>query len=208
MQINLQGIIPDDVITHLSDTNFQTKYQINTRLRMAHFISQMMEESAKFTRLSENMNYSAERLMQVFPHSFKDINTANAYAHNQEKIANLVYSNRLGNGDEASGEGWMYRGSGFLECTGKYNFQKESEKLGVDFVANPDLLRTPQYALLSAADFWCSNGINKIADLGSSTDAMTQVTGKVNGPAHLGLPQREINFNQVYPLILDSQPSA
>jgi len=195
----LQPIIPAEVYQHLSDSVIQVNYEINTRLRMAHFIAQTMEESQNYTHLSENLNYSAQGLLHTFPTHFTAAE-ADIYQHHPDKIANRAYANRLGNGDENSGEGWKYRGSGHIMITGKGNFFKESNKLKVDFVANPDLLRTQQYALISAGDFWYSNGINKIADGGTSVQTITLVSKKING-GNIGLQQRIDNFNKVYPLI-------
>lgn len=196
----LSSIIPAEVLQHISDPVILGSYQINTRLRMSHFISQTMEESENYTRLSENLNYSAQGLLKTFPRYFHDVNTANQYAHQPEKIANYVYSGRMGNGSVESGDGWKYRGSGYLEITGRNNIKIESDKLGIDFIANPDLLRTPKYALLSAGYFWYANGLNKIADGGTSNEVITSVTKKINGGVN-GLAQREANFQKVYPLI-------
>lgn len=195
----LQSIIPDEVYQHLLDSIIQNTYEINTRLRMSHFVAQTMEESENYTRLSENLNYSADGLLKIFPSHFTQ-SDAQLYQHHPDKIANRAYGNRMGNGDEASGDGWKYRGSGYIMTTGKNNFTLESNKLKVDFVNNPDLLRTHQYALMSAGDFWYSNGINKIADLGTSTDTITLITKKINNGIN-GLQQRISNFQKVYALI-------
>lgn len=201
MQIKLKGIIPDEVIANLLLPEIQTTYQINTRLRMAHFVSQMMHESGNFKAIQENLNYSADRLLVVFPKYFKTLEEAKKYERNPQKIASRTYASRYGNGDELSGDGYKYRGGGYLQTTFRENYKKAGTNLGVDFEKNPDLLRTPKYALLSAAYFWHSNGLNKLADGGATTENITIVRKKVNG-GDKGLSDVIAKFNQVYPLIV------
>ena len=140
------------------------KYNIDTPKRQAAFIGQCMHESGGFKLLSENLNYSAKALMATWPSRFPTEEMANQYARTPEKIANKVYGGRMGNADESSGEGWKYRGRGIKQLTGKENYQRCSDALGVDLVENPDLLLEPKYAALSAGWFWNKHNLNDLAD--------------------------------------------
>lgn len=162
------------------------KYGINTEKRQAAFIGQCMHESGGFKLLEENLNYSAKALMATWPSRFPTEEMANQYARNPEKIANKVYGGRMGNADESSGEGWRYRGRGIKQLTGKENYQRCSEALGVDLVENPDLLLDPKYATLSAGWFWNKHNLNDLADK-SDIETMTK---RINGGL-LGLDARK-----------------
>jgi putative chitinase len=162
------------------------KYQINTPKRQAAFIGQCMHESGGFKLLQENLNYSAKGLMATWPSRFPNEEVANEYARNPEKIANKVYGGRMGNADESSGEGWKYRGRGIKQLTGKENYQRCGEALGVDLVGNPDLLLEPKYATLSAGWFWNKHNLNDLADK-SDIETMTK---RINGGL-LGLDARK-----------------
>jgi putative chitinase len=162
------------------------KYQIDTPKRQAAFIGQCMHESNGFKILTENLNYSAKGLMATWPSRFPDLNTAMIYERQPEKIANKVYGGRMGNADESSGEGWKYRGRGIKQLTGKENYQRCSDALGVDLVENPDLLLEPKYAALSAGWFWNKHGLNDLADK-SDIETMTK---RINGGL-LGLDARK-----------------
>jgi putative chitinase len=163
------------------------KYGINTEKRQAAFIGQCMHESGGFKLLEENLNYSAKALMNTWPSRFPNEEMANQYARNPEKIANKVYGGRMGNADESSGEGWKYRGRGIKQLTGKENYQRCSEALGVDLVENPDLLLEPKYATLSAGWFWNKHNLNDLADK-SDIETMTK---RINGGL-LGLDARKV----------------
>jgi len=163
------------------------KYGINTEKRQAAFIGQCMHESGGFKLLEENLNYSAKALMNTWPSRFPTEEMANQYARNPEKIANKVYGGRMGNADESSGEGWKYRGRGIKQLTGKENYQRCSEALGVDLVENPDLLLEPKYATLSAGWFWNKHNLNDLADK-SDIETMTK---RINGGL-LGLDARKV----------------
>jgi putative chitinase len=163
------------------------KYGINTEKRQAAFIGQCMHESGGFKLLEENLNYSAKALMATWPSRFPTEEMANQYARNPEKIANKVYGGRMGNADESSGEGWKYRGRGIKQLTGKENYQRCSEALGVDLVENPDLLLDPKYATLSAGWFWNKHNLNDLADK-SDIETMTK---RINGGL-LGLDARKV----------------
>lgn len=162
------------------------KYEINTPLRKAHFLAQISHESGSFKFVSENLNYSAKALYAVFRKYFPSLAVAEGYARQPEKIANKVYASRMGNGDEASGEGWKYRGRGLIQLTGKDNYRSFSADAGQDFVANPDLVTQPEWALASACWFWKKRRINRYAD----TDDIHMVTKLINGGFN-GLEHRQ-----------------
>lgn len=186
-----QSVVPDvswkyaspylDIIDEVLDS-----YQINTPLRKAHFLAQISHESGSFKFVKENLNYSANALYAVFRKYFPTLAAASLYARQPEKIANKVYANRMGNGDEASGEGWKYRGRGLIQLTGKDNYRSFSADAGQDFVANPDLLTQPEWALASACWFWKKRNINKFAD----EDDIHMVTKRINGGFN-GLEDRQ-----------------
>lgn len=185
----LTGKLPASVIAQIPDT--AAKFGITTNLRLAHFLAQCALESTGFTATVENLNYSAQRLMQVFPKYFKGVDP-NAYAHNQAKIGSRVYANRMGNGDEASGDGYKFRGRGYIQLTGKNNYTSFTGFIGEDCVANPDLVAT-KYPLASAAFYFNSNKIWAICDRGADDDTVTRVTKAVNGGT-TGLSERLKNF--------------
>lgn len=156
------------------------KFDISTPERQACFLGQCAHESAGFTALSENLNYSASSLCRVWPKRFPTVTDGQNYERNPQKIANKVYANRMGNGDEESGEGWAYRGRGLIQLTGKTNYEACGEAIGVDLVSNPDLVSTPEYAALTAGWFWDKNHLNKFAD----ANDMEGLTKKINGGTH------------------------
>jgi putative chitinase len=187
----LTGKVPAAVIAQIPET--AAKFGITTNLRLAHFLAQCALESTNFTAVVENLNYSAQRLLQVFPKYFKNVDP-NAYARNPQKIGSRVYANRMGNGDEASGDGYKYRGRGYIQLTGKNNYQAFSGFIGEDCVANPDLVATT-YPLASAGYFFKANNIWAICDRGANDAIVTSVTKVVNGGAH-GLAERIQNFKK------------
>ncbi len=159
---------------------------LTSDLRLAHFLGQLAHESAGFTSVEENLNYRAERIRQVWPRRFASVAAAQPYASSAEKLANKVYASRMGNGPESSGDGWRYRGRGLIMTTGKEGYTRLSERLGVDFIANPDLLKDFPYAILSAADFWKSRNLNSFAD----HDDVVTITKRINGGT-IGLADRK-----------------
>lgn len=185
----LAGKLPAAVIAQIPDTG--SEFGITTNLRLAHFLAQCALESMGFTATVENLNYRAARLMEVFPKYFRGVDTA-AYANNPQKIGNRVYANRMGNGDEASGDGFKFRGRGYIQLTGKNNYTSFSTFVGEDCVANPDLVAT-KYPLASAAFYFKSNNIWSICDRGADDATVTRVTKAVNGGTH-GLAERLQNF--------------
>ena len=168
------------------------KYEINTALRLAHFLAQINHESGDMKRLEENLNYSAKRLLEVFPKYFDSYEIALSYANKPKMIASRVYANRMGNGSEASGDGWKYRGRGLIQLTGKNNYLKFSKWYNDSkiFVDNPDLLLQPQFAVLSAFFYWDINELNDyiIIETGSY-NICKKLTKKING-GYNGLDER------------------
>lgn len=167
------------------------KYEINTVNRVAGFLAQCGHESADFTVLKENLNYSTESLNRVFPKYFKNAGRdANLYARNPEKIANIVYANRLGNGDTASGDGWRYRGRGAIQLTGKSNYSEFAKSIGKSLEETVAYLETMEGAIESACWFWNSRDINETCD----DDDIVLMTKKVNGGTN-GLEERTTHYN-------------
>ena len=160
------------------------KYNISTTQRQACFIGQCQHESANFTKLEEGLNYSASRLMAVWPSRFPSLDVANQYANNPQKLANKVYGGRMGNIDE--NDGWNYHGRGLIQLTGKDNFANCGSGLGMDLVGDPDRLLDPQYAALSAGWFWNKKGLNSLAD----TQDYETMTKRINGGI-IGLDDRK-----------------
>jgi putative chitinase len=153
------------------------RHSIDTPLRAAHFLAQCAHESAGFTRMEENLNYSRLRLPAVFPKYYRDRALDDAHARHPEQIANHVYASRLGNGPEASGDGWKYRGRGLIQLTGRLNYARFSKATGWDAEGDPSLLVAPEGAAESAAGVWADRGVNKAAD----ADDIVAVTKLVNG---------------------------
>lgn len=168
------------------------KYNITNPLRLAHFMAQIAHESGNFKFTTENLNYSRESLLKVFPKYFNEQNV-DQYARNPEKIGSRVYASRMGNGDEASKEGFVFRGRGFLQLTGKDNYRAFSSFIGEDCVANPDLVAT-KYPMDSAIWFFDKNKLWDICDKGNDVATITSVTKRVNGGTH-GLDDRQAKFN-------------
>jgi putative chitinase len=193
----LKGHIPDSVIAQLPDT--MAKFELNTPLRLAHFLAQAGHESGGFKALNENLNYGAKGLRGIFGKYFPTDEKAALYERKPEKIANLVYGGRMGNGPEASGEGWKFHGRGFIQLTGKDNYTAFTKAINEDCVSNPDLVAT-KYPLASAAWFFHKNGLHKIADKGATEAVVTEVTKRVNGGT-IGLPDRIKHFNEYYKLL-------
>ena len=164
------------------------RFDISTPERQAAFIGQCAHESGNFKTLQENLNYSAKGLNATWPSRFASEADAQPFHRNPEKIANKVYSGRMGNTDE--GDGWKYRGRGLIQLTGKDNYRLASDALGVDFVANPDLVLTKENAALTAAWYWNKRGLNKEAD----AKDFTGMTKKINGGT-IGLADRVAHIN-------------
>jgi putative chitinase len=198
MDINkLKGHIPDAVIAQLPDT--MAKFELNTPLRLAHFLAQAGHESGGFKAVNENLNYGAKGLLSIFKKYFPSSEKALAYERKPEKIANLVYGGRMGNGVEATGEGFKFRGRGYIQLTGKDNYKAFDAVVTENILEQPDLVAT-KYPLLSAAWFFHKNGLHKIADGGATDAVVTSVTKRVNGGT-IGLTDRIKHFKEYYSLL-------
>ena len=163
------------------------KYEINTPLRICHFLAQILHESGHLKYKVENLNYSAKALRSVFGKYFKTDDIANEYARKPEKIANRVYANRMGNGDELSGDGWRFRGRGLIQLTGRENYRRCSIDTKLDILNNPDLIiNTPEACIETACWFWKTNNLIALAD----QDNITLITKRINGGTN-GLDDRK-----------------
>ncbi len=166
-------------IPALNDTF--ARFMLATPLQQAAFIGQCGHECGNFKVLEENLNYRAETLMKLWPKRFPTREIADQYARNPKKIANKVYASRMGNRDEASGDGYRFRGRGCIQLTGHANYFHASQALGVDFVKEPDLVATPQYAALTAGWFWDTHKLNKFADVRDWTGLTKRINGGIIG---------------------------
>jgi putative chitinase len=163
---------------------------LNNRNRLAHFLAQCLHETAGLLLRAENMNYRAERLMEVWPNRFPNLEDARPYANNPEALANLVYGGRMGNSEP--GDGWRYIGRGLLQLTGRKNYQDVGAKLGLTLTAIPEMASSSQHCLSIAGAYWEMNGLNQLAD----KDDIVAVTRRLNGGTH-GLNSRKIWLNKV-----------
>jgi putative chitinase len=193
----LKGHIPDSVLAQIPDT--AAKFELNTPLRLAHFLAQAGHESGGFKAVNENLNYGAKGLLGIFKKYFPTPEKAALYERKPEKIANLVYGGRMGNGPEATGEGYKFRGRGYIQLTGKDNYKAFDTVVAENITENPDLVAT-KYPLMSAAWFFHKNGLHKIADEGATDEVVTKVTKRVNGGT-IGLPDRIKHFKEYYNLL-------
>jgi putative chitinase len=204
---NLVGHIPDSVIKQLPDVI--EKFGATTNLRLAHFLSQCSHESGNFKLVNENLNYGEDGLLKTFRSDF-DMNKnrifeanerlkAKTLSRNPQAIANFVYANQNGNGNEASGDGWKYRGAGYIQLTGRANFKRFSDFIGEDCVAKPELVAT-KYPLASAAFFFNVNNLWVICDRGTTDEVVTSVTKRINGGSN-GLSDRIEKFKKFYNIL-------
>ncbi|CAB4195930.1 COG3179 Predicted chitinase [uncultured Caudovirales phage] len=166
------------------------RFNILTPNQQASFIGQCGHECANFKVLEENLNYKAATLMRLWPKRFPTLEVANEYAGNPKRIANMVYASRMGNRDAASGDGFRFRGRGAIQTTGYAGYFHAGKALGIDFVMNPDLVATPQYAALTAGFFWDTQKLNRFAD---SQDYVA-MTKKINGGT-IGLEDRKAHIS-------------
>ena len=194
----LKGHIPDRVLAEIETA--APKYGITTNLRLAHFLAQCAHESGSFRAVSENLNYSASGLLKIFPGYFKTAQEAKLFANKPELIANRVYASRMGNGDTASGDGWRYRGRGYIQLTGKQNYTRFDATVEDNILENPDLVAT-KYPL-SSAGFYFNNrqGLWAACDRGKSDAVITAVTKGVNGGTN-GLADRIAHFRKYSQLL-------
>ena len=178
MLTKLKSKIPIQVVNELESV--MREFNISNPFRLAHFLAQTAHESGNFRYVRENLNYSAEGLLKVFPKYF-DKTTAPIYARKPEMIANIVYESRMGNGNRNSGDGWRFRGAGYIQLTGRANFKAFSDYIGdPNIMINPNLVAT-KYPLTSAAWFFEKNKLWSICDQGISPDIVKQVRRRVNG---------------------------
>jgi putative chitinase len=193
----LKGHVPDSVIAQIPF--IESNYKVNTSLRLAHFLAQCGHESANFKATKENLNYSAEGLNKIFKKYFPTLESAKDFARQPEKIASKVYANRMGNGNEASKDGFKYSGKGYIQLTGKANYIEFDKSVPEDIMGNPELVAT-KYPLASAAWFWSKNGLNAIADKGATDIVVTSITKRVNGGT-IGLADRIKHFKEFHSLL-------
>jgi putative chitinase len=193
----LKGHIPDAVIAMIPAV--AQKFQIDSALRLAHFLAQCGHESGGFRLTKENLNYSAKGLNGIFKKYFPTLESALPYERKPEKIANKVYGGRMGNGPESSGDGAKYCGRGYIQLTGKDNYTAFGKSIGEDVCANPQVV-AEKYALLSAAWFFNKNGLHKMADGGATDAVVTSITKRVNGGT-IGLADRIKHFKEYYHLL-------
>ena len=186
----------DDWYSNLID--ILPEYDIDTPHRVAAFMAQCGHESGGFTLMQENLNYSAKGLVGTFKKYFPTEAHAKPYERKPEMIANRVYANRMGNGDEASGEGWYFRGRGIVQITGKNNYTKCSQSLFESnvLVENPDLLLESEYAIHSACWFWSAARLNELADISD----MKTMTKRING-GYIGLEDRIHHYNHAIEIL-------
>lgn len=176
-------------------------FGLTKKARVCHYLAQVFNESGALKATSENMNYSAERLMQVWPSRFKTLEKAKEYAHNPEKLANNVYANRMGNGNEASGDGWKYRGRGYIGLTGKSNYSdfNRYDLCTEDVLKNPDKVAVYPLNQLCAMWFWERYNLNSIADRDTggtgSEKIVEEITRKVNGGL-IGIAERKYYYRR------------
>lgn len=207
MDINkLKGHVPESIIKQIPIA--MEKFGINNVLRLSHFISQCSHESGGFKSVRENLNYSAQGLANTWPARYSVNPKAKPLVPNElakqierkpEVIANKTYANRMGNGPEESGDGFKYIGRGYIQLTGKDNYREFGKLLDVDLLKNPDKVAT-EYPLLSGAWFFSKNGLNAMADKGSTDDVVKSITKKINGGT-VGIDHRLKEFKKFYDIL-------
>lgn len=163
------------------------KFEVWTSMQQAAFLAQAGHESAHFTRLVENLSYTAQRLCDIWPKRFPTLASAEPYAGNPEALANKVYADRLGNGGPSTGDGWKYRGRGLFQITGKRNYEILQHGNGLNLVLRPELLEEPEHAITSALQYWYAKDLNRFAT-GAASD-FERMTRLINGGVH-GLTER------------------
>ena len=185
MLTKLKSKIPIQVVNELEYVTLE--FDISNPFRLAHFLAQTAHESGNFKHIRENLNYSAEGLLKTFPKYFSK-ETAPSYARRPEMIANVVYESRMGNGNRNTGDGWRFRGRGYLGLTGKSNYKAFGDFIGVDLIKNPDLVAT-DYPLTSAAWFFEMRKLWSICDQGMHDEIIVKVSKLINGGT-IGLQDR------------------
>ena len=199
----LTAHLPASVLLNLPAV--MEKFKMDTPLKLAHFLAQCAHESCDFKVTVENLNYSADGLKKTFAKYFPaNQNLCDAYARKPEAIAARVYASRMGNGDEASKDGWKFRGRGYIQLTGKTKYTEFSKFVDDDVLANPDLVAT-KHALLSAAWFFHDNRLVELAATGATDAVVTSITRIVNGGLN-GLDERKQKFKLFYALLQPPVP--
>ena len=193
MLTKLRNKIPIQVVNELESV--MREFNISNPFRLAHFLAQTAHESGNFKHVRENLNYSAEGLLKTFPKYFSK-ETAPMYARRPERIANIVYESRMGNGNRNTGDGWRFRGAGYLQLTGRANFKAFSDFIGDPNIMNDPSLVATKYPLTSAAWFFEKNKLWSICDEGLHPDIVKQVTKRINGGFH-GLSDRISKTNVI-----------
>lgn len=206
--LKLKNVIPDSVLEQIPDT--AAKFNINSPLRLAHFLAQCAHESGSFKRVRENLNYSETRMLEIFKSDFdanhdrilstKEKEKAKALVGHPDKIANFVYANQNGNGSEASGDGYKYAGKGYIMLTGRKNYADFDKLVEDNIITNPELVAT-KYPLMSAAYFFQKNALWSICDKGATNMIVTTLTKRVNGGTY-GLAERIKFFNKFYKILV------
>ena len=193
------GVSSENIDTYLPWLNMaMVRYEIDSTVRQAMFLSQIAHESGNFRFVEENLNYSVNGLRSVFGKYFANDEIATQYARRPERIANRVYANRMGNGNEDSGDGWKYRGRGLIQLTGKNNYLTYAMQANNDSLIDPQIVIEPEYATDSAGWFWATNGLNRLADKGD----VKRVTRRVNG-GYNGLTDRSAKFGKLMIILGD-----
>lgn len=181
-------------------SNAMERFSICSALCQAHFLSQAGYESLNFSHTVEYLDYTVMRLQGIFPRFFSKIEKAQLYAHKPMKIANLVYSNRLGNGDEESGDGWKYRGRGYIQLTGKDNYELLGQIMSLDLINKPEILANIIPAAISAAAWWENANLNLIASQTADLETTRKLTLVINGSAQEA-PARFRLFKSIFSII-------
>lgn len=207
MDINkLKGHIPESIIKQIPMVI--EKFGINNVLRLSHFLSQCSHESGSFKTVRENLNYSAQGLANTWPTRYSVNPKAKPLVPNElakqierkpEVIGNKTYANRMGNGSEESGDGFKFRGRGYIQLTGKDNYKELGKLIDVDLVKDPDKVAT-EFPLLSGAWFFSKNGLNALADKGATEDVVRSVTKKINGGT-IGIDHRLKEFKKFHDIL-------
>lgn len=201
----LQAIMPaarSRAVAYIEPINHSMdKWHIDTPLRVAAWLVQLAHESRQLQDVEENLNYRAKGLRDTWPSRFT-INDALKYEHKPQLIANRAYANRYGNGNEASGDGWRYRGRGPLQITFKANYEKCGRAIGCDLVKDPDLLLLPQWGALAAGWFWYTADLNDEADKGD----LAGIRKIINGPSMLGLAETKVFYKTALKILLPQDP--
>ena len=196
----LKGQIPDNVYSEIHSV--MDTFQINTSIRLSHFLGHCAHESGNFKFKSENLNYSTKGLIATFPKYFKQSGLAEAYARNPERIASRVYADRMGNGAEGTADGWKFRGRGYIQLTGKSNYVAFDKFVNENIILEPELV-AKKYPLLSAAWFFHRNKLNIISDKGLNEKVILELTKRINGGTN-GLQDRikyTTNFGKILGVI-------